>query len=311
MSKDQRISHFNEWPTGQNFPAELSFKKRIKEFDLKELFIPYRLPSSNDSHLHISVSYLLDMVDSLPERPDHAFDWAWRAFEYLGKTSFSTSNITEFLRKNVCPALEDYFREHPKVINEFTDLLRRIPMQTCEYLLKRIQEGGPYIFAIGKHNKLSGYAKRVLFDNGNPPVVSQATQDLLTHFHANYVYSNTQQRRDGASLLRRVLRGELVFINGNPTWLSRQEILFFAVSGLAYTFRNDRTHATSIAPFRSSTAGIKTYAHCWFMFLLTYQMTMLLLHADSSPIKLFGSLDDNFSKNNNAFSKLFGSYLHQ
>ena len=76
--KELRIKHFNEWPLNQEFSAEIQFKERVLSLGIQKLFFPYQLPNTDDKDFHICVSYLLDAVDSLPLRPDHAFDWMWR-----------------------------------------------------------------------------------------------------------------------------------------------------------------------------------------------------------------------------------------
>lgn len=312
MAKQQRLDHFNKWPEAQDFPAEISFKNRIKQFSENELFFPFQIPLTNNPDIHISVSYLLDAVDSLPNRPDHAFDWTWRSFEYLASKAFSSQgSITEMLRGGASQSLSAYFASNHAAADAYFDLIDKIPFQTCEYLLKRIIEGSPYNFTATTQKNLTSYAKRVLFANGNQPVVSPSLQNSLELLSTQYDYEITSQRRSGASLLRRLMRGEVINSGSSSISLSRDEILFFVLSGLGYAFRNDRAHAKSIAPFRSSYAKVSTYAHCWFMFLLIYETIFSLLHTSNSPFQLVGCPSENFNKNNRAFSHLFGDYLNK
>jgi hypothetical protein len=310
MAKQQRIDHFNKWPEAQEFKAEVQFKERVQQFAINTLFFPYQIPQTQNPDIHISVSYLLDAVDSLPLRPDHAFDWTWRAFEYLTKKAFpSSGSITETLRKGVTPTLSAYFAANQRAGDAYFDLLKHIPVQTCEYLLKRIIDGAPYTFTPGNHKNLSSYAKRMLFEDGNPPVVSPPFQTALIHLSSNYNYALTAERRNGALLLRRLIRGESLVLGTTPVQLTRDEISFFVISGLGYGFRNDRAHAKSIAPFRSSAASISTYAHCWFMFLLIYETIFAVLHTASSPLQLSGCPGQNFESNNKAYFQLFKNWL--
>ncbi len=176
-------------------------------------------------------------------------------------------------------------------------------------MLKRIIESGPYTFIPGDHKNLKSYAKRLLFADGNPLIISAPLQTTLAHLAVTYDYTDELQRRNGASLLRRIVRGEEVNLVGTSVQLTRDEQLFFLLSGLGYAFRNDRAHAKSIAPFRSSYASTKTYAHCWFMFLLIYEITFSFLHTTQSPHQLTGCPGKNFMDNNNAFEKLFVNHL--
>jgi len=306
--KQLRIKHFNEWPLAQEFKAEAEFKKRLQGFQLEELFFPYQLPDSPSKSLHICVSYFLDAIDSLPLRPDHAFDWVWRGFEYLSSSlPGGQGNITNGLRTIVCPTIEHYFLANQKTEAAFFEFTGNIPFQTCEYLLKRILDGSPYELLAGQ--SLSSYAKRILLSNGNPPVVSIQLQDALIYLSKTYIYSDTESRRNGAALLRKIIKMEQVTLDQKTIQLSKSDVLFFLISGLGYAFRNDRAHAKSIAPFRSSYASVKTYAHCWFLFLLFYKVTIILLHTTNSPITLSGEPDANLKDNNQGFIKLFGGHL--
>ncbi|MBC8786286.1 hypothetical protein [Pseudomonas fluorescens] len=309
--KKRRIDQFNLWPQTLVSDAEEKFKVRLGDIELSELFFPYELPDTNDKHLHVCVSYMLDALDSLPLRPDHAFDWIWRSFEYLTSHAIGgQGNITNELRNTVCPTVDGFFSLEEDVSDAFFELTEKIPFQTCEYLLKRICESGPYSFTGAQQNSLSSYAKRLLFSTGNPPVISTSLQTVLEFLSQNYDYANMQDRRNGASLIRRIIRLEKVSLNSSFVQLTKSEVLFFLVSGLGYAFRNDRAHAKSIAPFRSSTASITTYAHCWFMFLLFYEITFILLHTPNSPIILNGPIAINFRKNNTAYFRLFGDYIN-
>jgi len=308
--KELRIKHFNQWPSTQEFNAEIKFKERVESFKIEELFFPYQLPNTENKDLHICVSYLLDAVDSLPLRPDHAFDWMWRGFEYVtGKAPGGQGNITNALRSLVCPTIESYFLSNNQVKNRFFELTEKIPFQTCEYLLKRISLSKPFKLT-DEEPKLSSFATRVLYSNGNPPVVSNELEEALHLLSTSFDYKNKTERRNGASRLRKLIRLEKITIGEVEVQLSEADVLFFLISGLGYAFRNDRAHAKSIAPFRSSYASVKTYAHCWFMFILFYEVTLIFLHTTKSPVLLSGNLDDNLRKNNEAFKKLFGDHIN-
>lgn len=309
MAKQQRIDHFNLWPKIQDFQAEVLFKARTAKFQTHQLFFPYQISATNDRHVHIVLSYLLDAVDSLPNRPDHSFDWTWRAFEYLaGTSSGGVGNITELIRSTISPEINTYFGANQQVEGAFFDLIAKIPFQTCEYWLTRIVESAPYTFATGNHKNLSSYAKRLLFASGQPPVANPSIEAVLNYLSTNY--GRASDRRDGASLLRRIVRGENVLLGAVNVRLTRSECFFFLLSGLAYAFRNDRAHAKHIAPFRSSFATVRTYAHCWFMFLMMYQITFVLFHTSQSIPTFLGNPAQNFLDNNKAYADLFGDYVN-
>lgn len=311
MTSQQRIEHFNNWPKAQKFKGESDFSDILKSHKLEELFYPYQLPGTDSTEAHIMLSYLLDAVDSLPMRPDHAFDWTWRAFEYsLKQIPSCKGNITKSLRA-VSDKLSNYLSLNPDVEDALYGLVGKIPLRTCKYLLKKIVEEGVYTFSSDADVKgLSSFAKRLLFVHGEPPVYNVEFQQLLQYFAWHYRSVGGVELRKGASLLRRVIRGETINANGRSYQFDRKEILFLLLSGLGYAFRNGRAHAESIAPFRSSLAKLQTYAHCWFMFLMMYELTFTLLHLDTHPEKIIGNPAANFKANNHAYEKLFGASLN-
>ena len=309
MARQQRIDHFNLWPKAQKFQAEILFAQLLQPYPLEDLFFPYQLPDTDNRESHIMISYLLDAVDSLPYRPDHAFDWVWRAFEFSCKQVPGCKDNTSKALRSVSSKLNDYFNVNSEVGDAFFELVSDVPIRTCKFLLKKIVEEGVYEFSGDGHKSFSIFAKRILFANGGPPVVSTSLQSILHYLCWHYRAVGGLELRSGAALLRRILRGERVELGGSFYQLSRAEILFLTLSGLAYSFRNGRAHAESIAPFRSSLAKVQTYAHCWFMFLVIYELTFALQHISAYPNKLDGTPVDNFRKNNAAFSKLFKSCL--
>lgn len=312
MSKQQRIDHFNHWPLAQEFQGEVKYAQLIEKFDLKDLFIPYHLPASDDKGMHITVSYMLDAVDSLPKRPDHAFDWTWRAFEHTCKRHPRCDVNTSAALRVISDELFGYYTKNGEVGDAVFKLISLIPLRTCKFFLKKIVKNAPYVFVdANAAGKSSLMAKRILFANGNPPVTSWDVQTVLSFLASKYHDSASgDDQRSGASLLRRVLRGETVMLGEVvEVKLSRKDIFFLVLSGVGYEFRNGRAHAESIAPFRSSFAKIPTYAHCWFMFVFMYEVTFSILHMETHPEFISGSPAANFQKNNDAYLKLFGGHL--
>lgn len=104
MSQIERINFYNTWPNGQRFIAEQQFEEHLKSVGGK-FFTPIALNNNLSATGHISLSYTLDSLDSLPMRPDHAFDWIWKAFEHLTKAAAPNLNITDSLRSFATPTI--------------------------------------------------------------------------------------------------------------------------------------------------------------------------------------------------------------
>lgn len=310
MSQDLRLNHINSWPNVKNFPAEAAFDRRLIEMGELQLFFPHKLAKTASPAAHITISYLIDALGSLPRRPDHAFDWTWRAFENIIGSSAS-GNITNLLRIEATPHLAEYLLSNVDSQQVFCGLLEHIPYQTCEYLFKQIYLGAPYSGLSTSAGSLSKFAKRLLFFNGGGPIASYPLLYLLSFISTRYSYTHNERRRKGAALLRLALQGRKLDLEGVDLRLPVSDRVFLLTSGLAYSFRNDRAHANSIAPFQSSYATLKTYAHCWFMFLLTYQLLVCYLRTRPGPPILNGETSENFKINTERYIALFSREIRQ
>ena len=311
MSKNNRIENYNNWPARKKFSAEIKFIERLKILGDQPCFTTYKLHDNENKDFHVTVSYLIDAIDSLPLRPDHAFDWVWRAFEYLLYAIEPTkSNITERLRTKAIPIITTTLESHNELSLAFIEFINEIPFQTCEYLTKQIITNSPYDINKIPVKDLTPYAKRLVLKSGNPPGYSNKITSLLIKISENFNYTETTERRKSASLLKKSIQAENIKLTDSINIkLGHDEVIFLLVSGLLYEFRNDRAHAQLITPFASSTAQIKTYAHCWYLFLFVYNLVIILLYSAKSPVKLDVCPSSNIKYNTAIFKELFGSHL--
>ncbi|MCX7252271.1 MAG: hypothetical protein NTX37_12385 [Burkholderiales bacterium] len=310
MSNDKRLDFVNSWPNTALFPAEQAFDELLRNLNGRQCFHPHRFLPTSDREAHITISYLIDALGSLPKRPDHAFDWIWRAMENI-VTSYASGNITDCLRVEAAPKILGCLRSDARLHRAFFNLLDKIPYQTCEYLFKQVAAGKPYSVSSKNHAAMSKFGKRLLLRSGSGEITSYPLQFFLTALTTKYDYSNHSQRRNGAALLRLGIQGGLLRIGNAELQLADSDRLFFLLSGLGYSFRNDRAHANSIAPFQSSYASLKTYAHCWFMFLFVYQSLICYLKTISSAVPLDGDTVQNFYENTDSYVALFKREIAQ
>lgn len=300
MSQQDRLDFYNTWPSGARFAAETEFSKRIAAAN-GPLFVPIQVNANLTTEGHVSLSYVLDALDSLPLRPDHAFDWTWKAFEHLTKKGAPASNITEALRVFSVPQVCSALNNDANAAGAFKAFVDMMPMQTARYLLKKVIKQKPYV------NPSTSLAKRLLLANGNGPITSPALQALLDKL-STYNYSIADDRRKGASLIRKALGMQTLGYPLGQFTLSQHDVILLLLSGLGYEFRNDRTHANAISPFTSSKAKVTTYAHCWFSFVLIYYF-LTLLWTNNGFVPAQGALGINYMQNNAGFQTLFSSVI--
>ena len=313
QSKRQRIEIVNSWPTKNQFEIEKVFTKKLKTLSIQESFRPVNFNYSNEKYFQRSVAYILDSLDFLPNRPDLAFDFIWRAIDFLSRESVSEENIPFNNDKDILKASVDivwcnYFDQNLNIKNGLLTLLKCVPVQSCEYLFKRIYS----IYDDSKPNNPNKEVSRLIgFDGGS--VRNTQAKQIIDLIKAKYPYSDTISRRKGSMFLYRYIKGdELTILTDDSTQTIKADFsqsLNFFVNGILYTFRNDRAHGGIFSPFRSSKATMRTYAHCSFTFLLGYYLLIALIHKRDSSLITEETLKNNYNLNIELFKKLYGRNL--
>ena len=303
--KRNRITFLNNWPKTEQFSCEKDFQRRYENMFGAQVFFPIAFQETNDNQAHTVISYVIEALDCLPYKPDNAFDWFWKGFEYCICAN-NTQSVTQNLQSTAFDLLSTNDPRISDGAQSIIKLSREIPFQTCEYLFKKVAKDGSFLPL-----PLGQIGKRTLHRSGNPPVLFSNLQILLGHVTNNFEVGNHTEVRDAASLLRKAIRQEEVDINGTRVKLSDVEIYSLMLCTLTYTFRNDRTHAELFAPFRSSTATLTTYAHCWFMTLLAHCFLLSVVEHFIPSSKIDFVISDNTELNISAFKKLFGDYRNK
>ncbi|MFE7131855.1 hypothetical protein ACFVIM_13420 [Streptomyces sp. NPDC057638] len=266
----ERIDIIAEWSRSgvleerRRLPIEDQFAQRVSRAGSR-FFVPLPLTYSDDRWYNTQVSLLLEALDALPRRPDHAFDSVWKVLENTADT-WTRQNAG---RRNITHSLGRASAD-PRLSGPVTEaLLADVPTQTCEYLFKRLIVGEPEASSRSARRRISdGYGP------GDPLRTEIAT--FLPLVEDIFATRDPDTARRGASLLRRALRGESLTLADTPLTLSLPARLRILLCGLLYTARNERYHGESFSPFYSSTASLKTYTHPHYLFLASYALVHLL-----------------------------------
>jgi hypothetical protein len=313
QSKQQRIEIVNSWPTKNQFDIEQVFSKKLETLNIKESFRPTHLNYSNEKYYQRSVAYIIDSLDFLPNRPDLAFDFIWRAIDFLSKQSVLEENIQVNNDKDILNAAVSniwtiYFNSNPNIKNTFLELIKSIPVQSCEYLFKRIYA----TFDDTKPNNPNKEVSRLIgFDGG--AVRNLQAKQIIEIVKTKYPYTDPILRRKGSRFLFRYIQGDELRISAeepsNTIQADFSQSLNFIINGILYTFRNDRAHGGVFSPFRSSKATMRTYAHCSFCFLAGYYLLIALIHKRDNNIIIEDRLINNYRLNLELYKNLYGRNL--
>lgn len=313
QSKRKRIEIINSWPTINKFEIEQVYSKKLQTLNIREGFRPVKFDYSNEKYFQRSVAYILDSLDFLPARPDLSFDFIWRAIDFLSRQIVSEQNITVNNDKEIIKACIDnvwaeYFENRSAVKTALMTLIHNIPVQSCEYLFKRLYSE----YDTSRPNNPNQQVSRLVgFDGGT--VRNPIAKEVIETIKAKYSYTESVSRRKGSRFLYRFIKADSLTLELDKNELSFQadfaQILNFTINGILYTFRNDRAHGGVFSPFRSSKATMRTYAHCKFCFLLGYYLLAALIHFRDSSLIKEEALLNNYNLNIELYRDLFGRNL--
>jgi len=313
QSKRRRIEIVHSWPSKAQFEIEKIFSEKLQSLSIPEAFRPVSLNYSNEKFFQRSIAYMLDALDFLPYRPDLAFDFIWRAIDFLtsqtvSEQGISCNNDKDILRASVDTLWTNYFKTNPILNACFLKLIQCVPVQSCEYLFKRLYAN----YDASKPNNPNKEISRLIAFDGGAARNLEAKQ-VIELIRQNYPYDGMISRRKGSRFLFRYIKGDELTVSDGA--LSKTisanlaQQLNFCINGILYTLRNDRAHGGVFSPFRSSKATLRTYAHCGFSFLLAYYLLLALIDIRDDKLINKELLINNYHLNIELFTDLYGRNL--
>lgn len=128
----------------------------------------------------------------------------------------------------------------------------------------------------------------------------QCTHHLLKAIASQYSdLATLADQRNAGRLIRLVMRGEQVNVDGEQFRLDLRQRTRLLLAGLLYTLRNDRVHGSMPSPFTSSAATLKTYTLPHYAFAVTYFLFLVTAvergHVQISAQTLTRNLQANLS----------------
>lgn len=316
-----RVSNHNNWPVVELFPCERELLERMGRHNIQQIFVTATLvPNDGDEPFNAAVGHILDCLDSLPKRPDAAFDSLYKVIDQ-NLNAFSKPNTSR-----MCSLVDAFFQAAPNDWTTITETLAsNIPQQTADYAASRALDC--HIFSNPPHTEeMKKRAKRSL----GPLRYKEFCDKFLVANpqNPNTFYLPYNNRRNAGRLMRLLFRQETV-ITRNASQLSAsatpslldltvqanilqpkqklQSLLEVCLS----TYRHERFHGEAFSPFRSSKAKLKTYAHAYYMLMVSYVVVLgMLHHQGKGGISIFdvsAVAQDSMRR----FSAFFGQALNE
>jgi hypothetical protein len=263
-TSENRTRFNNQWPAKYLFPVEQDLTLRLAKNNFRSIFFPATLIHSDDHHFQTLLAHSIDSLDSLPLRPDLAFDQLWKAldaeFFRLKSLLGVAASISRF------KVFSDYVSTSLLTSKSHYSLVSQIPLQTCEFLAKRLLDS---TVRPNQHSH-SFIAK----------LTDAVGKSLLSDLHTKYdpvwatVGSEAAAQRNLGKLLKFLLVNKPVKICGNDYLLTPAQSAQVMIGTILPQFRNERFHGNVRPPFRSSAASLKTYAHSYFLLIYSYSLLL-------------------------------------
>lgn len=312
IARGARIASHNNWPVITRTKAEADFIKLLDQKPKFQVLTPYQFSAVDDKDFHRHIGMLIDGLEMLPMRPDHAFDFFFRAVDELSQQMTGKTKITdavEALGPRVCGNLATK-ESWKSFINVFS---KKLPLPTAKFMAQRV---------------LSAYEDRT--DPVRPRAERLLGKQRYGDFHQKFVGCHagggTKELAKGANNAGRFLkhlvsqRSVMNVANVETAYPSldltdprnifdEPKALWAMMSLAAFTSRNERFHGSSLSPFRSSKASLSTYASYYFEMLFLYTLAVGLM------IELFDDCGDintwkvNMHANIAKLDELFGSLI--
>jgi len=311
-AREARIASHNGWPVITKTKAETDFSDLLDANPGLQVLIPYPFDGIDDNDFHRHLGMLIDGLEMLPKRPDHAFDFFFRAVDELSQMMTGKTKITdavESLGPRVCGSLATH-DAWKSFINLFSG---KLPTPTARFMAQRVLD------AYGvKKDPIRPRAERLFGE--------QRYKDFHQRFRGRFAVEDSKGLAGGANnagvFLKHLVsqRAARPVGSGDQSYptldladpsniFDEPKALSAMMSLAAFTSRNERFHGSSLSPFRSSKASLSTYAGYYFEMLFVYTLAVGLM------IELFDGCGDvdawmiNMNENIVKLDKLFGKWI--
>ncbi len=298
----KRIDYNNNWPDKVIiFSAQEAYDKLLKDKGVPHILRPIKIPLIEEYEFQRLLSFKIDIYEQLPNRPDIAFDLAWRNFEaysvfFSVSKGWSTSKTHKILYKVCEDILLNQYNSNVELANSFSNLINNVPLQATEFLIKRLLESNS--------NALKSQQNKII-----ERFIEITSQDLFECLKIKYDFFTPENQRKAGLLLQLLIKGNEVEINTQKFKLTLIQQLKLITNGILYTYRNERFHGDSFSPFKCSATRLKTYAHSYYCLIATYFfISQLIFHHYPNKFKL-SEIAEQLDDNTNRFVLVFGNQL--
>lgn len=315
-----RVSNHNNWPIVQLFPCENDFVARMANQNIQQIFVTAKLASDDfDEPFNSAVGHILDCLDSLPKRPDAAFDSLYKVID---------QNLGAFTATGLSPAktmLDSLFQTRPVEWDLISETLAaNMPRQTADYAASRILDchivnNPPHsgrmkaraLRSLGQHRYPAFYSKYLVQNPQNITIYDLPYENRRNAGRLMHMFFTKIKDPSHIPDLAAPTNSTVLDLSVQNNILSSSEKLHSLVEICLSTYRHERFHGEAFSPFRSSKAGLKTYAHAYYMLMVAYIIVLGVLQFHQKGGLIIDDVVAVAQKSMARFSTFFAPVLNE
>lgn len=269
-TKSLRVEAMNTWPAKIQFPIEKKISELLASRNLATPITACRVGESESAEYHKFLSSILDGFDSLPGRPDRAFESLWIPIDVeMGRLKGNSGSNDGRFKIFVDHLKRDVVSQEVKV--ELFSFLEHAPLQACEYAARRILEA---VDSPGPHSER--YVQRIKAAVGTD-FTDDFAEKYLPRMRGESPARQAEIQRKAGSFIRNVMRGKVMTLAGRDYGEDPYVRLAMFSSVILPNIRNERFHGTVFSSYRSSARQMKHYASDCFICALVYHLVLVVL----------------------------------
>ncbi|OBY50072.1 hypothetical protein [Aggregatibacter aphrophilus] len=305
-----RIKYNNEWGRDEKFlfSSEEEINNKLGELNISQVLKPVKF---NDIVLNdfdsTCLCYILEMLDSLPLRPDHAFDIIWKPLDsYAGllKDEYKNKNGSEYKEaevKLINKAIGESEYSRINFDSFMSKITSCITLTTCKFIAKRMYEHYGNISYDKKRTPANTFKSRL-----DKCVDGCFFDDFYEKFFSTLddnVKPSADIYRQSGLFIQKFIKGEIVKIKDKKYEIKDVNSFFSLI--ICTQYRNERAHGLVSPPFRRSKAKLKTYATPYFLMIYAYYLLIFLLWSRNENLFLEEDVIVSIEESIRAFRNVF------
>lgn len=282
----RQINLNNKWPDVTEVETESlnHIRERLVEIGQSQIMVSVKVKSdtafatlSKDKQLAKIFSAILDVYDTLPLRPDLAFDAIWRTLEYTIRLYAnrawgyeSDKPLNEIYAKVSSEVVTPLVAKESALERAFTVILTNTSISAAQYMTYRLF-----------FEKQMSVAPQLEFIKSRAESIinKELLKDIRKHYSNQNGEMNTAAVRSVARRVIRLFKGKDVRV-GDTTYkpMAYHHRIEMLLSVMLYTSRCERFHGDIYSPFRSSKTKLTTYYAYYFLTLCSYIVFWVLFY---------------------------------